>query len=112
MMYSCGHDSQGERNLEYEKLLPHQRMSMSSGQCPNCVALRNRHQIADLPARGEFKLGTLSVRELIPPDPEILKIARLFLEKYEILSDEDRRAYRGFISCLINPPLAFNMETK
>ncbi len=50
--------------------------------------------------------------QVIPPDPEILKIARLFLEKYEVLSERDRSAYSRFISCLMNPPLICNAETK
>lgn len=40
-MYSCGHDEKGQAMPEYWALLPHRRMSLSSGQCPECVA-RNR----------------------------------------------------------------------
>lgn len=37
MMYSCGHNLQGESVPEYWKLLPHERMPCSSGRCPKCV---------------------------------------------------------------------------
>jgi hypothetical protein len=146
MMYACGHDSNGERSVEYEQLLPHQRMPMSSGQCPKCVALRNRH-FSDLygeegkrneesfykhvkrdgfctcPADQlldkdhwkvcpETRVLVSEPARLIQTDPEILKIARIFLEKYEILSEKDRSAYSQFISCLMNPPMVFNAEDK
>ena len=111
MLYACGHDSNGERNPEYEALLPHQRMPMSSGQCPKCVELRNRHIV---PESGwdKIKFESYKPTHIIPIDPEILKIARIFLEKYEVLSDKDRIAYSTFINCLMNPPLVFDAEDK
>lgn len=36
-MYSCGHNSKGERVPEYELLPPERRMPMSTGLCPKCV---------------------------------------------------------------------------
>ena len=108
MMYSCGHDSNGERNPEYEALLPHQRMSMSSGQCPKCVELRNSYSSTDWYHKNKIKFEESKPVQIIPPDPEILKIARLYLEKYEVLSEKDRSAYGDFIRCLMNPPVIFN----
>ena len=109
MMYACGHDQNGERNFEYENLLPYQRMTMSSGQCPKCVELRNRHQIPDLYDGFAFKLGNTPSPKIIGPDPEILAIMRLFLEKYEILASGDREMYSKALSAFMNPPmLAFN----
>jgi hypothetical protein len=111
-MYSCGHDSNGERNPEYEKLLPHQRMGMSSGQCPKCVELRNKRQSPDYRDWPKIKFESAEPARITPPDPDILAIMRLFLEKYEALADEDRAAYRKYIVLLTNPPLAFNSEAK
>jgi hypothetical protein len=115
MMYSCGHDSNGERCPEYEALLPHQRMPMSSGQCPKCREMRYRFDTTGS-YRGEAikikNIENASSVQVIPPDPEILKIARIFLEKYEILSEKDRSAYSGFISSLMNPPFIYNKEDK
>lgn len=37
MMYSCGHNLKGEEVPDYWKLLPHQRMPLSTGVCPKCV---------------------------------------------------------------------------
>ena len=110
MMYACGHDERGERNLEYENLLPHQRMSMSNGQCPKCVQLRNKRQSFHFDEGAGIKIGNFSSPQIIGPDPEILAIMRLFLEKYEILADEDRKAYRNVIAVIMNPPLAFYRE--
>ena len=39
------------------------------------------------------------------PSPDFLAIARLYLEKYEILADEDRKLYRDLILKLSNPPM-------
>lgn len=111
-MYSCGHDSNGERNFEYENLLPHQRMAMSSGQCPKCLELRDNLHSHDWHNVAIFESGGTQSPKIIGPDPEILKIARLFLEKYEVLSEKDRSAYSGFISCLMNPPLVWKREEK
>jgi hypothetical protein len=110
-MYACGHDSNGERNLEYEKLLPHQRMSMSSGQCPKCMELRNKRPSTDVFGHGEIKMGNVwdsNPAQMIPSDPEIFKIMRLFLEKYEVLAERDKEFYRKAISCFVNPPLIYD----
>jgi hypothetical protein len=85
---------------------------MSSGQCPKCVELRNRNLVTDLPEWPKIKFKSAEPARIIGPDPEILAIMRLFLEKYEVLAEEDREAYRKYISLLTNPPLAFNMEAK
>jgi len=113
MMYACGHDSNGERCVDYEQLLPHQRMTMSSGQCPKCVELRYKFD-----STGSYKgevgkiknIENASFPQITLPDPEILKIVRLFLEKYEVLSEKDRSAYSRFISCLMNSPLISKQE--
>ena len=110
MMYSCGHDSQGERNLEYENLLPHQRMGMSSGQCPKCVELRNKGRDPDLREWPKIKFESAEPAQIIHRDPEILAIMRLFLEKYEVLEAGDREMYRKAISCFMNPPMIFDMN--
>ena len=108
MMYSCGHDSQGERNLEYENLLPHQRMGMSSGQCPKCVELRNKGRDPDLREWPKIKFESAEPAQIIHRDPEILAIMRLFLEKYEILAAKDREMYSKAILALVNPQLSFD----
>jgi len=43
--------------------------------------------------------------EFIPPHPDFLAIARLYLEKYEALADEDRKLYRGMLLQMANPPM-------
>lgn len=43
MMYSCGHNSEGENVPEYWKLLPHERMPASSGECTKCRQDRDRY---------------------------------------------------------------------
>jgi hypothetical protein len=40
-----------------------------------------------------------------PPDPNFLAIARLFLENYSILAEEDRKLYRGLLWMLASPPV-------
>ena len=112
MMYACGHDERGERNLAYENLLPNQRMPTSNSQCPKCVELRNSYSSTDWYHKNKIKFEESKPVQIIPPDPEILKIARLFLEKYEVLSDKDRSAYGEYIRCLMSPPLVFNVEEK
>ena len=104
MMYACGHDQNGERNLEYEELLPHQRMPMSNGQCPKCVDLRNRVNLNNY----EVGIRQYDPPRIIAPDPEILAIMRLFLEKYEILAAKDREMYSKAILALVNPQLSFD----
>jgi hypothetical protein len=42
---------------------------------------------------------------LAPLNPDFLAIARLFLEKYELLAEEDRKLYRGLIWMMANPPM-------
>lgn len=42
---------------------------------------------------------------IVRPDPEILAILRLFLEKYEALAEQDRILYRRVLAALTNPPL-------
>ncbi len=41
----------------------------------------------------------------IPTVPDFLTIARLYLEKYETLADEDRWLYRHLIAQLANLPM-------
>lgn len=41
----------------------------------------------------------------IPPDPELIKIARLFLEKYDSLTGEDKVLYRRLLLNILNPPM-------
>jgi hypothetical protein len=43
-----------------------------------------------------------------PPDPNILAILRLYLEKYEVLADKDRDLYRNLIVMLANPIFVVN----
>ena len=43
--------------------------------------------------------------EFIPPNADFLAIARLYLENYSILADEDRKLYRGMLSQMANPPM-------
>jgi hypothetical protein len=40
---------------------------------------------------------------LIPPDPGLIRICCLFLEKYEALAEEDRVLYRGLVRVVANP---------
>jgi hypothetical protein len=108
MMYACGHDSNGERNPEYEALPFERRMSMSSGQCPKCMELRNQRQSPDYRDWPKIKFENAKPVQVIGPDPEILAIMRLFLEKYEVLASADREMYSKAISSFANPPLAFD----
>ena len=41
----------------------------------------------------------------IGPNPDILAIIRLYLERYPDLADEDRKLLRGVVAMLMNPPL-------
>jgi hypothetical protein len=45
---------------------------------------------------------------ILAPDPELIKIVRLYLEKYEVLADEDRKMYRQLIVMIVNPPVIVN----
>lgn len=47
----------------------------------------------------------MTVPIFIPPNPDFLAIARLYLEKYETLADEDRKLYRGMLLQMANPPM-------
>lgn len=50
MIYSCGHDMYGNpAHPDFWKLLPRQRMPMSSGLCTTCV----RHNGPCLSPKGE-----------------------------------------------------------
>ena len=42
-----------------------------------------------------------------PPDPEMIKIVRLYLEKYEVLAEEDKKLYRRVVAMIVNPPIVF-----
>lgn len=42
---------------------------------------------------------------LVPLVPDLLPIARLYLEKYDLLADEDKKIYRDLITATANPPL-------
>lgn len=39
------------------------------------------------------------------PNPDLIHLARLFLEKYELLAEEDRKLFRGLIRSIANPPM-------
>ena len=41
---------------------------------------------------------------------DLLSIARLYLEKYDLLADEDKKLYRDLILSLANPPLVVKDE--
>ena len=49
--------------------------------------------------------------EFVPPNSDFLVIARLYLEKYEILNDEDRKLYRGMLLQMANPPMIVQKES-
>jgi hypothetical protein len=40
-----------------------------------------------------------------PPDPNLLAIVRLYLERYEILSEDDRRTIGQIVRMTANPPM-------
>jgi hypothetical protein len=41
--------------------------------------------------------------EFVPFNPDFLAIAQLYLENYSILTDEDRKLYRGILLQMANP---------
>jgi hypothetical protein len=47
---------------------------------------------------------------LIPPDPGLIRLCCLFLEKYEALAEEDRVLYRELVRVVANPPLTVTAE--
>ena len=59
--------------------------------------IRRERQMAPV---GSSMEGSVAVT---PPDPNILAVLRLFLEKYETLAEEDRKLYRGVIAMAFNP---------
>lgn len=55
MIYSCGHNAKGDQvplASWYWNLLPHQRMPMSSGLCPECTSSRVLDPIVPKPGSG------------------------------------------------------------
>ena len=46
----------------------------------------------------------------IPLSNDLLSIARLYLEKYDVLADEDKKLYRNLILPLANPPMVVKDE--
>lgn len=44
-----------------------------------------------------------------PLSPDVLAILRLYLEKYDILAEEDKRLYRGITAALARPPLVMDV---
>ena len=65
MMYSCGHNLQGERNYEYEALEPWQRMPSSTGLCSKC---QRKRDAADS-INGDYWHGLKPVVEFTPDKP-------------------------------------------
>lgn len=47
---------------------------------------------------------------ILQPNADIVRIIILFLEKYEILSDQDRKSIGLFVKCASNPPLIYNVS--
>ena len=47
---------------------------------------------------------------LTPPDPDILALLRLYLEKYEALAEEDRKLLCGVLWMLMNPPVVVSVK--
>lgn len=47
-----------------------------------------------------------------PPYPnlDLIHLARLFLEKYELLAEEDRKLFRGLIRSIANPPMIISKD--
>lgn len=48
--------------------------------------------------------------EFVPPLPDLTAIARLYLENYAALTDEDRKIYRKLILELMNPQMVANFD--
>jgi hypothetical protein len=51
-----------------------------------------------------------STPTVIPPDPNLVVIVRLFLEKYEILEAEDRKTIGQAIRMISNPLMIMNVN--
>jgi hypothetical protein len=64
------------------------------------VKIRPAHQ-------EEHHIEGLSI--LNPFVPDTFAILRLYLEKYEILAEEDRRVHRRIVTVLVNPPLVMDV---
>jgi hypothetical protein len=47
---------------------------------------------------------------ITPLFSDLLHLVRLFLEKYELLADEDRKLIRGLLWMAANPPLIVSAE--
>lgn len=79
-----------------DKHTPLRRDEMGGYVCLTCID-RRLDQVPD-----EDRPGTL---KFIPPNLDFLAIARLYLENYSILADEDRKLYRGMLLQMANPPM-------
>lgn len=64
--------------------------------------VKSRTRWAEL-ARGE--VHSVPNFSIIPPDQNLIAITRLYLEKYEILADEDRALYRRIIALIACPAI-------
>ena len=78
-----------------DKHTPLRRDEMGGYVCLTCID-RRLNELSD-EDRQSLKF--------IPPNPDFLAIARLYLEKYSILADEDRKLYRGMLLQMANPPM-------
>jgi hypothetical protein len=76
------------------------------------VELRKRQTSNYLRDSVGQKINFTPSPQVVCPDPEILAIMRLFLEKYEVLASADREMYSKAISSFANPPLVFKSEDK
>jgi hypothetical protein len=56
-----------------------------------------------LPGRLTVESG--SAPTAVPPSPDLLAITRLYLEKYELLAEEDRAIYRKVLWMIASPVL-------
>ena len=84
------------------------------------TAKSTRTRVAELGSSASFDSRVLlsqtpdpvGIRTLsfVPLSPDFLAIARLYLEKYSILADEDRKLYRGMLLQMANPLMLVNKE--
>ncbi len=46
------------------------------------------------------------IPEYVPPNPDMIAIARLYLERYTSLAEEDKRVYRQMLTYFPTPVMA------
>lgn len=66
--------------------------------CPKCLEV---HTTINCPSKG----APPAHPKLIEPNPVMLQILKLYLEKYELLGDYDRGLYRMAIEFFVRPPM-------